>query len=97
LGRDSLRHESLARSTNQGIKPCCAVFFSRGSKATPLGFMRLPAIPTLVSSQRERASEAFDFLCLSSFSLWEKAGDERRNAQFYLTFRSKRQQKITIS
>jgi hypothetical protein len=127
LGRDSLRHESLARSTNQGIKPCCAVFFSRGSKATPLGFMRLPAIPTLVSpkvegqeiervlepsptrsarreqgegqglkrlpaiptlvsSEKERASETVDFLCLSSFSPWEKAGDEGRNVQLYLTF-----------
>jgi hypothetical protein len=53
LGRDSLRHESLARSTNQGIKPCCAVFFSREAKAIPLGFMRLPAIPTLVSPKGE--------------------------------------------
>jgi hypothetical protein len=87
--RPSLRNENLARSTNQGIKPFCTVFLSRARKVTPLGFMWLPAIPTLVSSQRERASEVFDFLCLSSFSLWEKAGDEGRNAQFYLTFSPK--------
>ncbi len=41
--------------------------------------------PTL--SQRERASEAFDILRLSSFSLWEKAGDEGENGQFHLNFK----------
>jgi hypothetical protein len=82
----SLRNESLARSTNQGIKPCCTVFLSRARKVTTLGFMWLPAIPTLVSSQKERASETVDFLCFSSFSPWEKAGDEGRNVQLYLTF-----------
>jgi hypothetical protein len=42
----------------------------------------MPPHPTL--SQRERASEYFDFLCLSSFSLWEKAGDEGENGWFHL-------------
>jgi hypothetical protein len=47
----------------------------------------LHACPHPNLSHKEKASEIVDFLCLHSFSLWEKAGDEGENGWFYLNFK----------